>query len=551
MSFSLQAVKSSNLNITGITGDVLLNVQHRLIELYKDKAINSESLDALQTQVGKALHPYGYFKSDISVSFSSSNGQVFIHIIPGQKLLITSLTINITGEGAQNVEIQQALHNLPIKEGQPLNSMLYERAKDCLANAAEHQGYLHATFATSKIVIDQTRYTANIIWSFHTGPQYYFGKIRFNSTYISPDLLYRYVPFKYGQPYSIDKIMALNRNLASSGYFNAVNVSPALDADRNVPIDVDLQPAKRVNYSIGAGYGTDTGPRGRLGLSVIPTNHAGHKFTAVAQGSFTENALQGQYIIPGADPVTDHYSLNSGFTNLSYNAGNSNAVLIGVAQQHAVTHYQRTIFLNGLHERYNYTGAPTMEASLLFPKGVFTWNKITDPLFSPTGFNITLSGLGASKAVLSQVSLAQISINAKAGITVDMIRTRFYVHAMQGFTQINEINQLPLSLALLLGGAENLRGYNFNSIGPGKVTSYAGIEIQKETFNKLYLLGFFDSGDVYDPGLKATKYDAGVGIMWVSPIGPIKVEVAQAMSQQFQRMPNQGPKLVVNMGPDL
>ena len=132
-----------------------------------------------------------------------------------------------------------------------------------------------------------------------------------------------------------------------------------------------------------------------------------------------------------------------------------------------------------------------------------------------------------------------------------MIRTRFYVHAMQGFTQINEINQLPLSLALLLGGAENLRGYNFNSIGPGKVTSYAGIEIQKETFNKLFLVVFFDSGDVYDPGLKATKYDAGVGIMWVSPIGPIKVEVAQAMSQQFQRMPNQGPKLVVNMGPDL
>ena len=553
MPFVLDAESLSRLKITGMTGQPLLNVEHRLNELYTDQSIRQESLDRLRIQVAKALYPYGYFKPNITISTMGAKETIAIHVDVGQILRITTLTLRVTGEGADNAEIQRALHGLPIKVGDALNSQLYEDAKDQLLSAAEQQGYLHASFETSKIWIDEAHYTANVTLLFYTGPQYYFGPIHFKSDSVSPALLHRFVPFKYGQPYSTEQILALNRNLVASGYFNAVNVSPVLNAERNVPIDVDLEPAKRVNYSVGAGYGTDTGPRGRLGLSVTPVNQAGHTFNAVAQGSFEENALQAQYNIPGANPVTDHYSLNGGFSNLSYNAGHSNAVIVGVAQQHVLSHFQRTLSLNGLHERYNYTftGFEGTEESLLYPKGVFTWSKTSDRLFSPSGYNVTLNGFGASSALLSQVSLAQISLNAKAAITVDSIRTRFFAHAIQGYSAINDINQLPLSLALLLGGAENLKGYSFNSIGPGRVVSYAGVQIQKETAHNLFLIGFYDAGDVYDPGAQQVKYDAGIGIMWVSPVGPIKVEVAQAINQQGQRIPDHSPKLVINMGPDL
>ncbi|HBI21809.1 MAG TPA: hypothetical protein DDY37_04380 [Legionella sp.] len=553
VSYVLHAAHLSSLKITGITGDPLLNVQHRLSELYTDQSIHQESLDTLRSQVAKALYPYGYFKPDISVYAGSARQTIFIQVVLGDRLLITTFTHQVSGEGADNAEIQQTLRELPLHVGDPFNSMLYEEAKDQLLSAAEHQGYLHASFETSKVIIDKARYTANVILLLHTGPQYYFGPIRFNKTSISPELLHRYVPFKYGQPYSTGQILDLNRNLVGSGYFNAVNVSPAINAASHVPIDVSLVPVKRINYSVGAGYGTDTGPRGRLGLSVIPVNHAGHTFNAVALGSFQENALEAQYSIPGANPVTDHYRFNGGFSNLSYNAGHSNAVLLGVAQQHVLTHFQRILSLNALHERYNYTftGFSTEEETLLYPKGVFTWSKTTDPLFSPSGYNVTLNGLGASSALLSQINLAQVSINAKGAYTMDSMRTRFYVHAIQGFSAIHDINHLPLSLALLLGGAENLKGYSFNSIGPGKVLSYAGIQIQKETAHHLFLLGFYDVGDVYDPMNAQTKYDAGIGIMWVSPVGPIKVEVAQAINQRGQRIPDHSPKLVINMGPDL
>ncbi len=546
----LHAAKLNHVSIVGVKGPVLLNVQNRLGELYKDKPIASQPEDELRTQVAKALYPYGYFKSHIAIVHPNA-GELTITINPGPPLLITALHVTVIGDGAQNPEIQQTLRDLPLRVGQPLLSEQYEQAKNNLFNAAEHQGYLRARFEKALLLIDQVPYTAAITLVLNTGPQYYFGQIRFEPTTISPELLARFAPFKYGQSYSTDQVLKLNSNLAGSGYFKAVNVKPVLDGQRNVPLDVNFQPVNSVNYSVGVGYGTDTGPRGRLGVSVIPVNRAGHKFNAIAQGSFEENTVQGQYIIPGTNPIEDNYSITGGLTNLSYNAGRSNAVLFGVAQQHALTHYQRTLSLNALNEHYNYSGFPSNTETLVFPKAVFSWNNITNQLFSPTGYNVTLAGLAASKAVLSQVNLAQVSLDARAALTVDAVRTRFYFHGIQGFTQIKQINNLPLSLAQLLGGADNLKGYSYNSIGPGKNLSYGGVEVQKETWSKLYFLGFFDAGNVYDPFTKNTKYDAGVGAMWVSPVGPIKIAVAQAINNQWRRDKEHSPKLVVNMGPDL
>ena len=144
-----------------------------------------------------------------------------------------------------------------------------------------------------------------------------------------------------------------------------------------------------------------------------------------------------------------------------------------------------------------------------------------------------------------------MSLDAKLAFTLAPLRTRFYLHGIQGFTNINNVNNIPLSLAQLLGGATNLKGYSYNSLGPGKIMSYGGIELQKETFKKWYLLGFFDSGDVYKPSVREFKHDLGIGLMWVSPVGPIKIGVAQPVTNSLARTPGSSPKLFINMGPDL
>ncbi|QMT59942.1 membrane protein [Legionella sp. PC997] len=544
--------KSNNLasiTIHGVAGKVEANVEKRLSELQKLKPLSQFSLEELKEQVIQAVQPFGYFKAEAILQRPNTQ-QLIISIHPGPQIIISKLKMEVIGEGSHNPILRDAIKNVPLKKGNPLFTEQYEQTKLKLLDSAETQGYMRAGFQKSEILIDEDNYTAEITIILDTGPLYYFGQIQFNPTYINPKLLHRFVPFHPGQVYSGDKILKLNNDLSNSGYFSSVLVKPQITENPTTPVQIYTEPVSKYSYTLGAGYGTDTGPRGRAALHVIPVNREGHKFNLMAQGSFVQNALQAQYVVPGKNPVNDQYTLTGNFSNLSYSAGYSNSFLISLAQQHRVTNYQRTLSVNTLYEGFHYALQQNTKQFLLYPKASLTFSKTQDLLFSPSGYNITLNALAANQALLSTINFAQASVDMKAAMRIEPIRLRLYGHAIQGATAINNINEQPLSLALLLGGADNLKAFSFNSIGPGRVISYAGFEIQKETKKNWYLVAFYDAGAVYNPSPLASYYDAGGGLMWVSPIGPIKVGLAQEINKRWQRN-SSSPRLVISMGPDL
>ncbi|MCE0723394.1 autotransporter assembly complex protein TamA [Legionella resiliens] len=549
--FALFAQNNAPVSITifGVSGKVEANVEKRLNELQKLKPLAQFSQEELQEQVIQAIQPFGYFKAEATVRKPNAH-QLTVIIHPGPQIKISRLKIELSGEGFRNPILRDAIKNVPLIQGDPLFTEQYERTKLKLLDTAENQGYMRAGFKKSEILIDEENYTAEITLILDTGPLYYFGQIQFNPTYIDPKLLHRFVPFHPGQIYSGDKILQLNNDLSSSGYFSSVLVKPQITESSIVPVQIDTEPASKYSYTLGAGYGTDTGVRGRAAWHVAPVNRQGHKFNLMAQGSFVQNALQAQYIVPGKNPVNDQYTLTGNFSNLNYTAGYSNSYLISLAQQHRVTNYQRILSINTLYEGFHYSFEENTKQFLLYPKASLTFSKTQDLLFSPSGYNISVNGLAASKSLLSTINFAQISLDMKAAMRIEPLRLRLYGHAIQGFTAIDNINQQPISLALLLGGMDNLKAFGFNSIGPGRILSYAGFEIQKETKKNWYLIGFYDAGAVYNPAPLTAYYDAGGGLMWVSPIGPIKVGLAQTINNRWHRDGN-NPRLVISMGPDL
>lgn len=546
------ATPAKTFQITGVKNEILQNVQQRLTEFKQNNRNKELTAIMLQEQTEQALYPYGYFKSEILIAGPSNKGiwSIIIHL--GPVMRVNRLTLTIVGAGQHDPIIEKARIQSPLHTNMALITERYESTKMNLLNACEAQGYIHALFEKSEVLIDKAKNLADIDLILNTGPRFYFGEIKFpEKHYLSNELLYRYVPFEKGTPFSNEKLLAFNNNLAASGYFKATDVKPAENNTNHVPLIVNLEPVERTNYTLGAGYGTDTGPRGRVGLHVIPVNAHGDQFNAIAQGSVSQNALQMQYLIPGHDPVHDHFSINGGFTNLNYTSGSSNSLLGSIAKLHAKNDFQSNLSLNAMHERFTYTGKPRTEKNVFYPKGFVAWRHVTDELFSPSGYNLSLSGFAASKAILSDISVASATIEAKGALTLESIRTRLYLHAIQSVAAIDDVYDLPLSLALLLGGAENMKGYSFNSIGPGKLLTYAGAELQKETFENWYVVGFIDMGNVYRPSTQPFQYDVGGGLMWRSPVGPIKVVVAQPTLTPQKPFHGPGLRLVINMGPDL
>lgn len=173
----------SSLDIKGVHGKVLANVEKRLNELQQLKPLDKMSLDELRIQILKAIEPFGYFKANIDIKIINKQ-KVLINIHPGTQIHITSLNIKLLGEGAKNPLLLKAVKQISLHVGDPLFTELYNQAKQNIINTAENQGYLRGSFKKSEILVDEYKNTASITLLFYTGPLYYFGQVQFDPTNI-------------------------------------------------------------------------------------------------------------------------------------------------------------------------------------------------------------------------------------------------------------------------------------------------------------------------------------------------------------------------------
>jgi outer membrane protein insertion porin family len=109
--------------------------------------------------------------------------------------------------------------------------------------------------------------------------------------------------------------------------------------------------------------------------------------------------------------------------------------------------------------------------------------------------------------------------------------------------------ELPFFKNYFAGGNTSVRGYNISSLGPRDANNRT-LGGNKRAVGNIELLFpmpgmkndrsvrpsiFLDAGSVWGPGgvipeQEGLRYSAGIAVMWVSPMGPLKVSVAQPLN---------------------
>lgn len=530
---------ASKYKIKGISGELYDNVDKRLQLLDKqDNLAPFERSHILKQNIVKALQPYGYYTPSIQIQGNT--------IIIEKGLAVTIHQINLTILGAGKPIYSKLPKKLPIEVGKIFNSEQYEDAKQQLFDIAEQHGYLNSKMITSQASVNIFSHQATIAIIFDTGQQYHFGQASFSDkTYYAKDFLARYLNFKPGMPYSTEKIMKLNEELNSSGYFSQVAVKPTINSHPTVPVHIHLRDRPAQNYTAGLGFGTDTGPRGRLGWQWRRVTPNGHTFKAMLQGSQRQSALQAQYMIPGNDPVADQYTISANIFQLTYPVGTSRAKLFNVAKVHHEDNKQYTISLNALQEVYTYTDNTSLKQHVIYPEAKFTIKKVSSPLFSKNGFVFDTKLQASHKSIGSELSFQQGQIGAKWAVWLPT-QTRLFLRGDVGITNVGNISSLPLSLQLLAGGSNSVRGYHFQSIGPGKRLLVGSMEVQQSFKENWFITAFYDIGDAFNPTKLDWHRGVGGGMMWVSPVGPLRLSLAKALDD-----PGEPFRLIMSMGSDL
>lgn len=550
--------------LQGISGEPLKNATESLKALQTQLA-NTTTTATIQSfylkapnSIVKALEPFGYFHSKVSSQLKKKDHQIItiFSVKPGSVTRITKSTLKLIGPGSNNASLLKILHSAQkvLAVNQILNTINYEKIKDAFYATAENQGYLEGYFSDHLILVNRGKNTAVVTLTFDTGPRYYFGAVYYSKNPLAISFLNRYLPFQYGTPFSSQKLLTLQNNLSNTVYFNQVNVTYDIKHAKNyyIPVDVKLAAAKPQKYSMGLGYGTDTGIRGTLGWEWRRVTDTGHYFQTLMQVSEKQNNnFQARYIIPGKNPVTDYYAITAGiFTDKPGTDGDSYTTeQIGVNYVNIFDAWTRTLSLQMQHEDFTVDNIES-SANTLIPS--VSWEKIVaaNRINVNNGYRLYVNFQGGAVLSATNASFLQSEFQGKYIHSFDGEKNRLILSTDIGATLVNNFAEMPLSQRFFAGGAQSVRGYAYQSLGPGRYLGVGGIEWQRQLFGKFYGAAFYNAGNAV-PNLPFTfAQAAGIGALYRSPIGPIEITVAHPFNQPFQ-FNQHGLTVQFTMGPDL
>lgn len=559
-SFGFAAV-NPEIIITGAPEPLAENIRSYLSIAQENCEISEWRIKRLlrevDTQARQAAQALGYYHTAIEKHYTRHEDcwQLKLAVKPGRPTRVAKVDIDIPGEASNDKEFKEYLDNLPLQPGDQLNHDVYESIKSDLNNLAIERGYFDNQFITSELQVNTDLNQAGIVIQFDSGRRYRFGETDIQQSIFANDLIDRYIPFEPGDPYSSEKLLQLREGLNNSRYFEQVIVREHAEKTESyqVPITVTLVPRKRHSYAIGVGGATDTGPRVRFEYEDRYINSRGHRFSSDLILSPVRSEINTIYRIPLENPVSEHLDFYSGFLEENTDTLTSEALTLGSRYNFTFSNdWVISYFLN--YQREDFIVAAESQSSRLLVPGISgSLTRVDEPIYPLAGWRLYSQLRGASDNLISDTSFTQLYSSFKYVHKLGF--GRLLTRLEGGVTETSEFDKLPSSVRFFAGGDNSVRGYGYKDLGPvddnGQVIGgtnllVGSIEYDYRVMSRWVIAIFFDKGNAFTTTDADFKRGAGMGIRWLSPIGPIRIDIATPLDDEDGDI-----RFHLSMGPDL
>jgi translocation and assembly module TamA len=533
------------VDITGLESAQADNVRAFLsIEREKNRQLTESRLRLLHAGAGdeirKALQPFGYFKPRIEASLEAleTGFRASYQINPGPRIRLGKVDIQILGDGAKNPKLKMPFL---LKTGDLLDQTAYESAKKQWLSRAIESGYLNAQYTEHTLQVNLDNDQANIQLHLDTGGHFRFGSVSFRQDILDETFLRRYLTFKPGDPFNQQKLLTLQSELTRTEYFSRVEIRILRDQanHQQVPIEIELTPNKANLYRFGLGASTDTGPRATLDWKRRRVGRGGEHMRSELRLSAPHSALTTEYIQPLARPSSDSLVYGANFAHYDTDTRRGDSALVGI-NHHANldNRWRRTIGLDYSYEDFSIS-SQNDAAYLLIPHARWTYLKSDGKAFIRQGHRFEISLEGAAQPLLSSLSYAQLRLKNKYILSLNE-NWRLLTRADLGITLSDKLTDLPASKRFFAGGDNSVRGFGLDDLGSkdeqdtlvgGRMLAVGSLELERQLAGKWSAAVFMDAGNAFDPDYDADiEYGAGIGVRWRSPVGPVRIDIANGLS---------------------
>ena len=565
------------LSVTGVDESLKRNILAHLGNLPDSEVQRRAFLFNVEDNVSTALESMGYYHGEVEeklIEHDKGPWELKLIVTAGEPIKIQWVDINFSGDMLTDNAFDTWLSQVNIKPGDTLNHGTYSELKSQLVTLALARGYFDGEFTQSQIKVNRDLNTAQISLHFDSGERYHFGQVSFDGHTLEEDILAKLVPFKENAAYSTRRVSALNRQLLDTGYFSNIKVLPQIDQakDNQLPVKVELTP--KASHSIELGLGADIGqttdkafdPRVRVTWRTPQVNKYGHSQETSLEWSPERPKFLTTYTIPLTHPLDDQLKIRMGLLRDKYgvtqvyepenrdfrNTGQleSTKYQLGLLRQQRLDNqWLMSYSLDAIREEY--TQSDVNYTPSLYLTGInFSKTTRNDNSLDPkSGFRQIYSVDYADPYLGSDIRLARLQAKFK------WIDTFFENHRLVARIDLganlvdeNELAYVPPSLRYFTGGDQTIRGYGYQELGPYLDYVDADGNINREVIGGRYLMvgsleyqyyvtptwrvaTFVDAGNAFDNDQFEPVVSVGGGIHWISPIGPIKLDLGVGLKE--------------------
>lgn len=514
-----------------------------------------------QEQAQRASQALGYYQARIDsevVKGTDGTLRLVINVQAGEPIHLRNVTVRIDGPAA-SLKAFRIPKSDALKSGAVLNHGHYEDAKRLILNRASRYGFFSGRFTEQRLSVDPAAGVADIDLVYDSGPRYTLGKVSFSGDApFDDDLLRRMVPFKEGTPYDSELIAELNQSMQASGYFEGVRVdaAPTAAVGQSIPVTVSLDTRKPRTMGLGLGYSTDVGPRGKANWTRHWVNPQGHSYGIESELSAPRQNVGLWYDIPLDPPLTDKLRYAGGYQYEEIAGTDSLSKLLTVGPEwHSKlpSGWERVISLKWQREEYR-LGDDTGLSTLLMPGISYSFLRSDNPIDPHNGYRLQFDAQVAKEGLMSDSNLLHGNVLLK-GLTTLGQNHRLLGRVQFGGNATNGYKSIPPSLRFFAGGDQSVRGYDYQTLSPensdgdrigGRYMVAGSVEYQYSIAEKWRVATFVDQGNSFNNlELPSLKTGVGIGVRWVSPVGPLRLDLAHALDDDG------GIRLHFSMGPEL
>jgi translocation and assembly module TamA len=454
---------------------------------------------------------------------------------------------SIVEAGAGRVQLPTP-GEIGLRPGLPAESRLFLEADDALLLWLGHRGYPLARIVGRRVRSFRAESAVEAEYRVETGPALRFGGLRVRGLRtVDESYLRTQVPWRPGARFDTALLPEFQRRLTLSRVFASARVTPAstASADGTLPVEVLVAERKHRSIEVGASYKTDVGAGSKLAWENRNFRGRGERLAARAELTGIGFQTATSYRKPGFGRPDQTLMLELNLADDTPEAYHSRNVGLsaGVERMLGARRFARAGVASKFSE-VTQLGRRDSFQMLMFPLQLE--DDTSDDILDPTrGYRLELRVVPSVDPFGDGVefvrSTARMSGYWRLGDDDRLVlATRGVLGSVAGASRLD----VPADERFYAGGGNSVRGYAYQSVGPGDGLQTRGgrslaefsLELRLKTAESMGVVGFLDGGGAFESELPdfsgRVLWGAGLGYRYYTPVGPVRIDVAVPLDKR-------------------